>query len=109
MWHSFFEPKKEPDDHSDVQQAFQILGGGEDGLGEVSVEKLKAFTQEAQLTIDVDKFVAEVSPHPRASPMHFFLSLPSCHESGWLVFFNSKIDGLVHTPGTSTPGLLNLS
>ena len=62
MWHSFFEPKKEPDDHSDVQQAFQILGGGEDGLGEVSVEKLKAFTQEAQLTIDVDKFVAEVRP-----------------------------------------------
>jgi len=37
------------DDHSDVHQAFQILGGGADGEGEVSVDKLKDFTSQAQL------------------------------------------------------------
>lgn len=44
----------------DVQQAFVILGGGQDGSGEVSVAKLKTFTESTELTIDVDKFVAEV-------------------------------------------------
>jgi hypothetical protein len=37
-----------------------ILGGAADGSGEVSVSKLKTFTEETELTIDVDKFVAEV-------------------------------------------------
>ncbi len=59
-WKWFFaEPKEEKQDR-DVQEAFELLGGGPGTEGQVSVEKMKLFASGAQLTIDVDKFVGEV-------------------------------------------------
>ena len=59
-WKRFFEPEPEPDDARDVSDAFEILGGGPGGEGEVLKEKVEQFVQETELTIDVDKFVGEV-------------------------------------------------
>ena len=59
-WKRFFEPDPEPDDARDVSDAFEILGGGPGGEGEVLKEKVEQFVKETELTIDVDKFVGEV-------------------------------------------------
>ena len=56
-WKGFFEEPPEEDDISDVQDAFEILGGGPGREGEVRKEKLKEFANSAQLTMDVDKFL----------------------------------------------------
>lgn len=61
MCHKQFFPEiDETDETKDVREAFQILGGGADGDGQVSVDKLREFTNSTELTIDIDQFVAEV-------------------------------------------------
>eukprot|EP00960_Hanusia_phi_P069270 767049-Hanusia_phi.AAC.2 len=59
-WNAFFKPEEEDENSGDVRDAFEILGGAADGTGVVSIHKLKDFAHKAELTIDIDKFVAEV-------------------------------------------------
>ena len=47
------------DDDSDTVEAFVALGGNPDRSGEISTDKLRAVIQEFQLTIDIDKLIAD--------------------------------------------------
>ncbi|GHP10857.1 SH3 domain-containing YSC84-like protein 1 [Pycnococcus provasolii] len=47
------------DDDSDTVEAFVALGGNPDRSGEISTDKLRAVIQEFQLTIDIEKLIAD--------------------------------------------------
>ena len=46
-------------DETDTIEAFVALGGNPDKSGEISTDKLKAVITEFQLTIDIDRLIAE--------------------------------------------------
>jgi Ca2+-binding EF-hand superfamily protein len=57
-WRNLFQ--NDDEGVGEVKEAFQILGGNDDGSGVVNVERLKDFTRRSELSIDIDRFVADV-------------------------------------------------
>ena len=52
--------QKDDEGLDEVREAFQILGGNSDGSVAVDIEQLKAFAHRSELSIDIERFVADV-------------------------------------------------